>query len=126
VLAWALAALFALGMGAAVWLDELARQAGRPELVQLGAENATYAVLGLVSATAVGAVVASRRPRNPVGWLLLAFGLLTAISIAATGYVGYGLVARPGTLPATGAAVLLVYALKLPAPLCPSWPLPCC
>ena len=120
VLAWALAALFVLGMGATVWLDELARQAGRPELVQLGAENATYAVLGLVSATAVGAVVASRRPRNPVGWLLLAFGLLTAISIAATGYVGYGLVARPGTLPATGAAVPLVYALNVagaPVPL---------
>jgi hypothetical protein len=120
VLVWALAALFVLGMVATAWLDYLVRQAGRPELVQLTAENATYAVLGLVSATAVGAIVASRRPAHPVGWLLLAYGLLTAVSIATTGYVGYAVVARPGALPATGAAVVLVYALNVagaPVPL---------
>jgi hypothetical protein len=50
-LAWALAALFALGMAATAWLDHLLRQAGRPDLVQLTAESTTYAVLGLVSAT---------------------------------------------------------------------------
>ncbi len=112
VLVWALAALFVLGTVAIAWLDHLVRQAGRPDLVQLTAENAIYAVLGLVSATTVGAVVASRRPRNPVGWLLLAFGLLTIGSVVATSYVGYGLVARPGALPATGAAVVVVYALN--------------
>jgi uncharacterized membrane protein YeiH len=36
-------------------------------------------VLGAVSTATVGAVVASRRPAHPVGWLLLALGLsLTA------------------------------------------------
>jgi hypothetical protein len=111
-LAWALWALFMVGMALVAWLDHLLRQAGRPELVQLTAGNATYAVLGLVSAVTVGAVVASRRPRNPVGWLLLAFGLLVVVSLVAVGYVGYALVARPGALPATGAAVVLVYALN--------------
>ena len=81
VLVWALSALFVLGMGTTAWLDHLLRQAGRPELVQLTAENATYAVLGLVSAAAVGALVASRRPAHPVGWLLLAFGVLTVAGV---------------------------------------------
>jgi hypothetical protein len=111
-LAWALWALFMVGMAVVAWLDHLLRQAGRPELVQLTAENAIYAVLGLVSAVTVGAVVASRRPRNPVGWLLLAFGLLVVVSLVAVGYLAYGLLARPGALPATGAAVVLVYALN--------------
>jgi hypothetical protein len=111
-LVWALWALFMVGMAVVAWLDHLLRQAGRPELVQLTAENAIYAVLGLVSAVTVGAVVASRRPRNPVGWLLLAFGLLVVVSLVAVGYLAYGLLARPGALPATGAAVVLVYALN--------------
>jgi MFS family permease len=94
------------------WLDHLVRQAGRPELVQLTAGNGIFAALGLVSATLIGAVVASRRPAHPVGWLLLAYGLLTIGSAVATSYVGYGVVARPGALPATSAAVAVVYALN--------------
>ena len=34
-----------------------------------------HLVLALVSAVTVGAVLASRRPRHPVGWLLLGLGL---------------------------------------------------
>ena len=111
-LAWALWALFMVGMALGVRLDHLLRQAGRPDMVQFTAENAIYAVLGLVSTATVGALVASRRPRNPVGWLLLAFGLLVVVSLVAVGYVAYGLLARPGALPATDAAVVLVYALN--------------
>jgi hypothetical protein len=56
-------------------------------------------VLTLVSAATVGAVLASRRPRHPVGWLLLALGLSVVVSGVADGYAGYGLLARPGSLP---------------------------
>jgi len=111
-LAWALWAQFMVGMALGVRLDHLLRQAGRPDMVQFTAENAIYAVLGLVSTATVGALVASRRPRNPVGWLLLTFGLLVVVSLVAVGYVAYGLLARPGALPATDAAVVLVYALN--------------
>jgi hypothetical protein len=45
-------------------------------------------------------VVASRQPRHPVGWLLLAFGVLGNASFVIGGYADYGLLARPGTLPA--------------------------
>jgi hypothetical protein len=53
-----------------------------------------------LTAGVVGAVVASRRPRHPVGWLLLAQGMVMWISAAAVGYVPYGLIVRPGALPA--------------------------
>jgi hypothetical protein len=61
----------------------------------------------MVSAATVGAVLAGRRPRHPVGWLLLAFALsLTANGVAGV-YAPYGLQARPGALP--GAAWVAMY-----------------
>ncbi|HEV3013151.1 MAG TPA: hypothetical protein VG499_07755, partial [Actinomycetota bacterium] len=56
-------------------------------------------MLATLSATTVGALLASRRPAHPVGWLLLGLGLLVVANVVASGYVGYGLVARPGSLP---------------------------
>jgi len=87
------------------WLDRLLRQAGRPELTPL-ASDAAALVLGVVSAATVGAVLASRRPRHPVGWLLLTLGLSLAAAGAATGYANYGALARPGALPAAAYAAL--------------------
>ncbi len=99
-LAWALWALAMLGLAASAWFDHLLRQAGRPDLIQLDAGGVTV-VLGAVSAATAGAVLASRRPRHPVGWLLLAFGLVAqALTSAAEGYARYGFLARPGALPA--------------------------
>jgi hypothetical protein len=61
-------------------------------------------VLGAVSTATVGAVVASRRPAHPVGWLLLAMGLSIAAHGLTYSWTRYGLVVRPGALP--GAAYL--------------------
>jgi hypothetical protein len=105
-LAWGLWALAILGLAAVPWLDHLLRHAGRLDLVQWTAEDLTYALLGLVSAATVGAVGASRRSRHPVGWLLLAFGLVVVASLVARGYLAYGLLARLGALPAAGVAVV--------------------
>jgi hypothetical protein len=66
-------------------------------------------VLGAASVATVGAVLASRRPRHPAGWLLLGLGLSLSAAGAAMGYTNYG-VARAGAL----AAAALV-ALWLPA-----------
>jgi hypothetical protein len=72
-------------------------------------------VLSAVSAATAGAVLASRRPRHPVGWLLLAFGLVPqALSGAAEGYARYGLLARPGTLPGTEQLATLASATFIP------------
>jgi hypothetical protein len=98
-LAWALGALSLLGLAAAFWLDQLLRQAGRPELASLHPSSVPLLVAA-VSAATVGAVLASHRPAHPVGWLLLALGLSMTVDGLATGYVRYGLLARPGALPA--------------------------
>jgi hypothetical protein len=98
-LAWALWLLAVVGLATVPWFDHLLRQGHRPELTQLNASTIPY-VLALVIAATVGAVLASRRPRHPVGWLLLALGLSVTASGVADGYARYGLVARPGALPA--------------------------
>jgi hypothetical protein len=98
-LAWALWALVVLSLVLNWWQDRLLRQAGRPDLAPLGA-GVVAPILAAVSAATVGAVLASRRPRHPVGWLLLAFALSANASGLAEAYADYGLLARPGTLPA--------------------------
>jgi hypothetical protein len=60
-----------------------------------------------VLASTVGLVLALRRPAHPVGWLLLTLGLGLCASGAAAGYVAYGLVVRPGALPAADVAARL-------------------
>jgi hypothetical protein len=96
-LAWALWALAMLGIAAMTWLDRLLRQAGRADLALWTADAAGEA-LATVSAATVGAVLAGRRPRHPVGWLLLGFALSVVAAGLAGGYAGYGLLARPGSL----------------------------
>jgi hypothetical protein len=48
-----------------VWLDQLLRQAARPELVGL-TSSAISPVLEAVLVATIGALVASRRPGHPV------------------------------------------------------------
>ena len=98
-LAWALWALAVLELATVPWFDHLLRQAGRPDLAQLNASGVP-AVLAIVSAATVGAVLASRRPHHPVGWLLLVLGLSVSAGGVADGYAPYGLLVRPGALPA--------------------------
>jgi hypothetical protein len=98
-LAWALWALAMLGLATVPWFDRLLRRAGRPELAQLNASTIPYLAAIVVAAT-VGLVLAGRRPRHPVGWLLLGLGLSVSASGLADGYARYGVVARPGALPA--------------------------
>jgi len=105
-LAWALWALALLGLATVVWLERLSRQAGRADLVGFGADAVPY-VLAMLSAATVGAVLASRRPRHPVGWLLLALGASVVAGAVTEAYASYGLLARPGALP--GARWAAVY-----------------
>jgi hypothetical protein len=102
ILAWALWALAMLGIAATIWLHQLLVQAGRPDLMTLD----PLLVIGGVSAATVGAVVGTRRPAHPVGWLLLAFGLSLGATGLAAAYGPYGLLVRPGALPAASLVAL--------------------
>jgi hypothetical protein len=123
VLAWVLWALAMLGLAVVPWIDRLTIRAGRPDLAQFSGGSLVGPVLAMLSAATVGAVLASRRPRHPVGWLLLGFALALTASGVIAAYVAYGLLARPGALPAaatvaryypaTGAAALALLSLVL-------------
>ncbi|HXP14950.1 MAG TPA: hypothetical protein VN907_06580, partial [Actinomycetes bacterium] len=121
------------------WTDRLMIRAGRPELASPLQGPFFFVVLGFLIATTVGALVASRRPRHPVGWLLLGFALSQTASGMISSYMTYGLLVRPGALPAapvvaryypaTGAAALALLSLvllltptgKLPSPRWRRW-----
>jgi hypothetical protein len=114
VLAWVLWALAMVGHAAMLWLDDLLRQVGRPDLTQVLVLLPHYLV-GVGAAT-VGALLASRRPAHPVGWLLLVFGLASAVTGVAAGYAYYLVATRPQDLTAAGGAALLGYLSFYPIP----------
>ena len=73
----------------------------------------TYWVEGTVmgvGASIVGAIIASRRTHNPIGWLLCASGLVFGVALFAAEYAIYALLVASGTLPA-GEALASVYPL---------------
>jgi hypothetical protein len=53
----------------------------------------------VVPSTLVGALVASRQPRNPVGWFFVVSATCWALNEATGRYAIYGLVIEPGSLP---------------------------
>ncbi len=59
------------------------------------------AVTALALST-VGALVASKRPENPVGWLLVSSGFLYAVMVSVGEYGTYALLAERGSPPAGG------------------------
>jgi hypothetical protein len=57
-----------------------------------------------VSFSVVGALIASHRPENPIGWIFLAEGFCYGLLIAADEYAIYALLTNPGALPLGGEA----------------------
>ena len=97
--AWALWGLTLLSLPVGIWLNQLLRRAGLAELSSLQAANLLWILAGVTAAT-VGAVLASRRPAHPVGWLLLIVGVSEQFTNLVGDYVHYGVMGRPGGLPA--------------------------
>ena len=69
--------------------------------------------LNAVFFSTVGAIVASRRRENPVGWLLCLYGLAQSIDHFGAQYAIYALLAQPDSLPA-GEAMAWVYSWLVP------------
>jgi signal transduction histidine kinase len=84
--------------------------------------------LTILGYSTVGAILASRNPRNPMGWIMLTVGLAFALAQATETYAKYTLEIDPGVLPfgavaawfgtwdyAVAFAALLVLALLYPS-----------
>ena len=75
------------------------------------------AIFGIVFLTfpTVGAAIATREPRNAIGWLFLAAGLGAALEDSLLGYATYALIKEPGSLPGGATAGLVADTAWLPA-----------
>jgi hypothetical protein len=91
-----------LGVGlATVTLDRLAHHPG-----SRGAVDWLFTVLVLIPGVAVGTLLAARRPRNPIGWMLLAFYLLSLNPASNYAIIDYRL--HHGSLPLGSIAVVVL------------------
>jgi hypothetical protein len=99
LLVWSLAGLSVAMFVASVPLLVLARSAHIPSSweANLTLGDLLGGVIFLIFPL-VGALIASRRPRNAIGWILLTEGLLW-MSLGMTDYYGLYGVARPGSIP---------------------------
>src|SRR5215203_2364608 len=65
-----------------------------------GISTPVWAILPFFPFLIVGALIASRRPKNPIGWISLAVGILWMLSNVASSYMLIGLrMADPGSVP---------------------------
>jgi hypothetical protein len=109
-LAWSLAALsIVMFLASVAFFFVLARAAQAEAPSGLATSRSIIDLLVSVPFLAfplVGALIASRRPRNPIGWICLAFGLLWMLLGLFDFYGVYGL-AKPDTVPFP----VVIYAL---------------
>ena len=114
-LAWSLAVLCGAMFVASVAFYILARSALVPS--SWGASQTVSGLLLFMPFLAfpvVGALIASRRPYNPIGWICLAVGLLWMLIAMIDYYSFYGL-ARPGSVPSPVGIYALSEWLWVPA-----------
>jgi signal transduction histidine kinase len=81
--------------------------AGTPEDPTMGLVGVAVMSAAILVWSAVGSLLAARRPSHPIGWLLAGTALVWAIQQCSFGYAAYGLVAHPGSLPAAIPVALL-------------------
>ena len=65
----------------------------------LGGPSIAAFLTWVVSYSVVGALIASHRPENPIGWIFLAEGFCYGLLSAADEYAVYALLTNPGALP---------------------------
>ena len=90
--AWGLWALTVLAVAPTLLLASLNEPSS--------ARNSAVVALVILAFSTVGALVASRRPENPIGWLFLAGASCWILGELALEYAVYALITAPGTPPA--------------------------
>jgi signal transduction histidine kinase len=98
---WVVASLTVAGLAFALVLNSRSGSYGLSIGDVLGWGLATFA------STGVGLLLVTRRRENPIGWLLLANGLIVAVVGLAEAYADYAVLAHPGALPGAAWGVLV-------------------
>jgi hypothetical protein len=100
-LAWGLWAIYLLVLMGAIIFAYLARSYPADSADPLPPFSRVLLYLPFLFAfPTIGALIAARQPRNPIGWLFLSTGLVGVLGTFAEGYWRYALFVRPGALPA--------------------------
>ena len=108
-LAWSLCALALALTALSLFLLALNHSQPNTHLYAPWLDN----TLTAISFAPVGALIASRHPANPVGWVLCLFGLVISFSHFCAQYSIYALLAQPDSLPA-GQALAWIVSWLLP------------
>jgi hypothetical protein len=100
-LAWSLAVLSLILCVAAIGLYLATRSLHPPSSWGTGGDSAVLIfVVPFLTFPLVGALIASNRPKNPIGWICLAVGIFWMLANLSSSYGMYGLrVASPGSVP---------------------------
>jgi hypothetical protein len=99
-LAWSMCALSSVLTALSLLLLSLSWSRPDVNVFDYWVETTTIAV----AFSTVGALIASRRPRHPVGWLFCTIGFLAGVEHFCGEYAIYAIVAQSGSLPAGEAA----------------------
>jgi heme/copper-type cytochrome/quinol oxidase subunit 2 len=97
-LAWSLC-LLCVALAAACLIFSLLNGHTLYEMVLTGIPTIVILLIQMVSFSVVGALIASHRPENPIGWLFCAAALFYGIELVGEEYAIYALFTNPGSLP---------------------------
>jgi hypothetical protein len=98
-LAWSVCALSLLMLAVVLMVAFLGWSSPLPRGWQPW-QDVAIQTAGFVGAPLLGALIASRRPQNPYGWLWLGLSFGFSLTGLAGAYAAYALFAEPGSLPA--------------------------
>ena len=103
-LAWSLMVLSVVLVVGGIALALMTRSS-TPQRSYYGPVDAVFFLATVLTFSVVGAIIASRQPRNAIGWLFCGVGLVMAINSLAGGYAEYRLSggSAPGSLAETAA-----------------------
>jgi hypothetical protein len=98
--AWSIAGLSFVGFAATVVLYVAIRPVMPPSAYGTGGDSAVVIfVVPFLAFPVVGALIASKRPENPIGWISLAAGAFWMLAALTGPYAVYGAAADPGSVP---------------------------
>jgi signal transduction histidine kinase len=108
-LAWSFVGFSLLLSVAAIWLSIL--NGTTTNLIN----SITVTLLATLPFTVIGALIASRFPRNAIGWIFCAVGLFQALNVSMSEYGLHALVTAPGSLPLGDVAAWISFWTWMPS-----------